>query len=133
MELSVEVSVDDVADRYEGVLADQFRTEYIQTKIDDTIDKAASRWGSRIQARLDEGTLTVNGFKSVIAEAVLRVLRNPDGYTNETEGNYSYGLNKQVASGYLMFTRDNISDLVGFTSAHSQIGTSTIGLHGNWS
>jgi hypothetical protein len=123
MELSVEVGVDDVADRYEGVLTDQF----------DTIDKAASRWGSRIQARLDDGTLTVNGFKSVIAEAVLRVLRNPDGYTNETEGNYSYGLNKQVASGYLMFTRDNISDLIGVTSAHAHIGTTTIGLHGIWS
>lgn len=37
----------------------------------------------------------------VEAEAVARVFRNPSAYRQESEGNYSYSLNYEVASGLL--------------------------------
>jgi hypothetical protein len=38
---------------------------------------------------------------AVEADAVARVFRNPAGYKQETEGNYGYSLNFEVASGLL--------------------------------
>lgn len=38
---------------------------------------------------------------AISADAVARVLRNPGAFRQETEGNYSYTLDKQVASGML--------------------------------
>lgn len=37
----------------------------------------------------------------VECDAILRLIRNPDGYTAETDGNYSYQISSQVASGKL--------------------------------
>jgi hypothetical protein len=37
----------------------------------------------------------------VECDAILRLVRNPDGYTAETDGNYSYQISKEVASGRL--------------------------------
>ena len=35
------------------------------------------------------------------AEAVLRLLRNPEGYASESDGTYSYQFNRETASGRL--------------------------------
>jgi hypothetical protein len=35
------------------------------------------------------------------ADAVLRLIRNPDGYQTESDGNYSYTIDQRVASGRL--------------------------------
>lgn len=40
------------------------------------------------------------------AEAVLRLMRNPDGYKSETDGNYSYEIDIRVASGRLDILAD---------------------------
>lgn len=37
----------------------------------------------------------------VECDAILRLVRNPDGFTAETDGNYSYQISKEVASGKL--------------------------------
>src|SRR5690606_10158648 len=37
----------------------------------------------------------------VECEAVMRLIRNPEGYTQETDGNYSYSIDSRVASGRL--------------------------------
>ena len=39
--------------------------------------------------------------KMVEASAVARLLRNPDGYTSETDGDYTYQINYRVATGAL--------------------------------
>lgn len=51
----------------------------------------------------------------ITAEAVARVLRNPSGMTQETEGNYSYTKNFRVASG-LLDILDTDWDRLGVTS-----------------
>lgn len=35
----------------------------------------------------------------VEVDAILRLIRNPEGYTQETDGNYSYSIDGRVASG----------------------------------
>ena len=37
----------------------------------------------------------------VESDAAIRILKNPDGYTSETDGTYSYRINWDVASGKL--------------------------------
>ncbi len=109
-----EVSVDDVVSRFlEGNLLDQFTAEQIETQITDACDYVAGRWGTALQTRLSGGQLTANLFKRIIANAVLRVLRNPEGYTSESEGGYSYGLRATVSSGDLWFTDDEVAMLSG--------------------
>ena len=50
---------------------------------------------------ITEGKLDVDIVIMVEAEAVLRLIRNPEGYTSEVDGNYSYQISQRVASGKL--------------------------------
>lgn len=47
------------------------------------------------------GTIDAEDVKQIQAEAVLRLVRNPEGYTSESDGNYSYQFSSQAASGKL--------------------------------
>lgn len=47
------------------------------------------------------GTIDVDDVKQVEAEAVLRVVRNPDGFVSETDGNYTYQLSHATVAGRL--------------------------------
>jgi len=42
----------------------------------------------------------------VEASAVIRVLKNPDGFRSEAEGSYSYSTDVRAASGFLMILED---------------------------
>lgn len=48
----------------------------------------------------------------VEADAVLRLVRNPEGYVSETDGNYTYMLNQQLSAGVLEVT-DEEWDIFG--------------------
>lgn len=74
----------------------------------DLLDRAERLIQSRIpdfNSRIESSQC--NGFQNVVAdieaEAVARVFRAPDSgvFSSETEGNYSYSVNMQVASGLL--------------------------------
>ncbi|WP_435935808.1 Gp19/Gp15/Gp42 family protein [Leucobacter sp. Z1108] len=121
------VIYDDVTAHYEGDAEELGSQSYVEAKIRHTIGKLKSRYGSRIAARLASGAIDEDLYIDTVAEAVLRVVRNPDGYTTEQQGNYSYGLRASVASGYLMFTSENLLDLVG--ESFQFIGTATISDH----
>lgn len=56
----------------------------------------------------------------VEAEAVLRLVRNPEGYLQETDGSYSYMVSQQVASGKLSIL-DEEWTLLGHRSSVSVI------------
>lgn len=122
------VSFDYVVDHYEGDAEDLGRPSYVEKKISQSVNRLQSRFGSRIQARLSSGVLSEELYKDTVAEAVLRIVRNPDGFRMEQQGNYQYQLNSAVASGYLWFTADNMIDLIG--EEFSPIGTATVGVHG---
>lgn len=122
-----EVEYQWVIDSYEGDPEELGRQKYVESKIRHTLGKLRTRFGAHIAARLASGVLEVDLFKDTVAEAVLRVVRNPEGYTTEQQGNYSYGVRAAVASGYLMFTSDNMLDLLG--APQPVIGTFAIGDH----
>lgn len=109
---SVQVSADDVQARFEGDLG-AFDPKLVTTMIQDAVDYADRRWGLVIEQQLANGNLTANLYKRTIAIAVLRVLRNPQGYASEGDAGYSYSLRAQVASGSLWFTDDEIETLTG--------------------
>lgn len=116
-----------VVDHYEGEPEELGRKSYVEKKISQSINRLASRFGNRIRARLASGALAETLYQDTVAEAVLRIVRNPEGYRTEQQGNYSYGVSAAVASGYLWFTADNMLDLLG--EENSPIGTALIGDH----
>lgn len=64
---------------------------------------------------LDPAELTyldVEIVKQVEADMILRLIRNPDGYSQESDGNYSYAIYQAVASGRLEVS-DQEWDLLG--------------------
>lgn len=122
------MTVAELEERSEKPL-DNFTEPYLANLIRQTIDRINTRWGSRVSARIASGALTVELFKDVVARSVLRVVRNPHGYTSEQEGNYAYQLRYTVASGVLTFTDDDLVDLLGVTG-NQVLGTHRIDLHG---
>lgn len=120
-----EVTYEWVCDAYEGDADELGRESYVKSKIRHTVSKLKTRFGRRIAERLASGHLEEDLYMDTVAEAVLRVVRNPEGFTTEQQGNYSYGLRTVVAAGYLMFTAENMLDLLGEPSP--VIGTFAIG------
>jgi hypothetical protein len=127
---SVQVTTADVQERFEGDLA-AFNPEYVAATIQDAVDYADRHWGPVIEQQLAAGSLTSNLYKRVIATAVLRILRNPQGFASENDGGYSYSLRAQVASGSLWFTQDEIETLTG-PQSKTVPRTLRLGLEPGW-
>ena len=121
------VSYETVVAHYEGSPRDLGRREYVEAKVKQSVSRLQARFGTRVAARLESGALPLDLYEATIADAVLRIVRNPEGYDAEEQGNYSYRVRAVVASGYLWFTSENMTDLLGESS--SVIGTFTIGDH----
>lgn len=86
----------------------------ILTKADPTIE-------SRLDASpatLDEGLVTI-----VLVEMVKRVLRNPDGITQESIQDYSYTRDRNISSGLLTVTDDDLALLAANDTAESEAFT----------
>ena len=56
--------------------------------------------------QISDGILDVDDVVQVESEVVLRVIRNPDGYVSETDGNYTYQLAHTTIAGRLELTPD---------------------------
>lgn len=54
-----------------------------------------------LDAKVADGTIPERLVVMVEVNAVIRVLRNPDAYVSETDGNYSYTRSQDGSSGYL--------------------------------
>lgn len=133
--VNVPVLIADVGVHFERgatAFAAEYEADYIGAKIAEAVDTANAEWGSLIQSRLDAGILTPALYKARIASAVLRIVRNPDGYRKETEGNYGYDRDARVAGGYLMFTEDDVSTLTGWKPKKSRIGTIHLTTQPGW-
>lgn len=131
---SVTVTVPDVVGRYlEGDLLSEFTEAQVQTQITDAVDWSDLRWRAKIESRLASGVLTANLYKRTVADAVLRVMRNPGGLASENEGGYGYSTRAAVASGNLWFTADDIETLSGEKLNEAMPpGTVGIGLAPGW-
>jgi hypothetical protein len=61
----------------------------IKSRIPDLVDQVTA-------GTIDEAVVVM-----VESDMILRLIRNPEGYTQESDGNYSYTISTQVASGRL--------------------------------
>lgn len=104
-------SVEDVQARLNRPLTDE-EEQIAETLLEDVEAIIRSRVPDLEERAEDENYLAL--VVMVEANAVLRVLRNPDGYRQETEGNYSYSLSAAVASGHL-FVMGSEWELLGAT------------------
>lgn len=59
--------------------------------------------------------LDVEDVKQVEAEAVLRLVRNPEGFASETDGDYTYEVIQALASGVLEITPEEW-EILGITN-----------------
>lgn len=92
----------DVQTRLGRPLTDDEKTQ-AETLLDDVELEIRSRIPD-LDDRIANGDLSEDVVIRVEASAVKRVIQNPDGYTSETDGDYTYQLNPRLSSGELDIT-----------------------------
>ncbi|OLT27747.1 hypothetical protein BJF83_17325 [Nocardiopsis sp. CNR-923] len=102
-------TVTDVQDRFNRPLTPEEET-LAETLLDDAEIKIRRRIPN-LAARAAADAEFAETVVMVEANAVLRVLRNPEGYRQETDGDYSYSVSAAVASGRLMILDEEWADL----------------------
>ncbi|MDA3643785.1 phage Gp19/Gp15/Gp42 family protein [Saccharopolyspora indica] len=55
-----------------------------------------------LDEKVESGEIPLELLVMIECEAVLRVLRNPEGYSQETDGNYSYSMSSSAAPGRIL-------------------------------
>ena len=83
-----------------GRTLDTSETQVVQARLNDAELIIRSRI-TDLDQKIIDGVILEAAVVMVEAEMVLRLVRNPDGYTSETDGNYTYQLSTEVASGRL--------------------------------
>ena len=83
-----------------GRALDEAETQIVHARLDDAELLLRSRIPD-LDARITSGRLDKAVVVMVEADMVLRLVRNPEGYQQESDGNYSYMLRSDVASGRL--------------------------------
>lgn len=78
----------------------QAETNLITVRLAD-VERMIRRKIPDLDDRIEDGTLDVEDVIQVEADAVLRLVRNPEGYLSETDGTYTYMLQQDIASGRL--------------------------------
>lgn len=105
------VTVQDVADRYDGQLPNG---QWVTTLVSDAEQVLRDEIPS-LSARVDDGRVSLDTLKRVVAGMVLDVVRNPSGYTSQTAGefSYSYGGGQTPTGGRLRLSGPDRRALVG--------------------
>ena len=67
-----------------------------------------------LDALVTAGTIDVDAVIQVESEAVLRVIRNPDGFVSETDGNYTYQYSQTTGIGKLLILPEEW-ELLGYS------------------
>lgn len=77
----------------------------IETRLGDA-ERMIKRRIPDLDAKITAATLDVEDVKQVEADMVLRLVRNPEGYLSETDGNYTYMLQQSLSAGKLTVEPD---------------------------
>lgn len=106
---SLGLTLEEVKDSYEGTIDPQ-RYTWVGNKIDEAVRELLSLIPS-IPARIEDGSLDPDLVRDKAVAAVLRVVRNPSGIIQESEGDYNYRLNNLVASGDIWYPEKDLTSL----------------------
>ena len=97
-------SVDDVAARWGREPSDS-EAALIEIRLGDVERMILLRIPDLAQ-RIKTGRVTRADVVQVEAEVVLRLMRNPQGFISETDGDYSYQIAKELSTGRLSILDD---------------------------
>lgn len=109
MSNSLGLTLTEVSNSYEGTIPSS-KFAWVNTKIDEAVRELLSKVPD-IPTRIAAGTLDEQFVKDKAIAAVLRVVRNPTGFDQEAEGDYSYRLNPRVASGDIWYPESDLISL----------------------
>lgn len=91
-------SATDVADRLGRALTTE-ETTLVSKRLEDTERMLERRVD--LAAGIAAETFSEADVVQIEADAVLRLVRNPEGYVSENDGTYGYEFSREVASGKL--------------------------------
>lgn len=117
-------TADDVQVRFNRELDEDERVS-VDERLEDVEEMIRLRIPD-LDDRVEDGRIRERLLKMVECEAVLRLIRNPEGYTEETDGNYSYSISARVASGRLTIEPDEWK-LLGVKTTAGLLGTRIMG------
>lgn len=109
MSNDLNITLDAVKDSYEAVIPTN-KYDWVNNKIDEAVRELLNVIPD-IPTRIAAGTLNANLVSDKVVAAVLRVVRNPTGYDQESEGEYSYKLRPTVASGDIWYPTKDLVQL----------------------
>lgn len=98
----------DIVDRFRALTAAE--TGNAQAYLEDAWALVTGRLPS-LEASMTAGTVSVANVVRVISAMVIRVLRNPDGKSEESIDDYRYRRDALVSSGVLAVTDEELADL----------------------
>jgi hypothetical protein len=108
-------TLEDVQARYHEDISDDETLELlINTRLGDAELILKNRIPD-LDAQIIDGTILEAVVVMIEAEMILRLIKNPEGYSQESDGNYSYAIYQQVASGRLEVL-DSEWDMLGISS-----------------
>lgn len=87
---------------------DESEAQIVETRLDDAEELILVRIPD-LDAKVASGEIRERLVVLVESEAVMRLIRNPEGFTAETDGNYSYQIDARVSSGRLHIDDDEWS------------------------
>lgn len=93
----------DVTSRWGHTPSDEEST-LITTRLGDAermINRELKKLDLTLVGQIASDAVDVEDVKQVEAEAVLRLIRNYDGYSSETDGSYTYAFMENLATGTL--------------------------------
>lgn len=102
-------TVQDVEVRFHRPLTASERA-LVEARLEDAEDKIRAKLRD-LPARLTADPDLIRVVVRVCVDAVIRLVRNPEGYVQETDGNYTYMLSQEYASSRLLITPDEWADL----------------------
>lgn len=111
-------AVDGVSRRLGRELAGAAEVDQVTAWIDDVEAMVVARLPD-VLARVDSGVLPFAVFEAVVANAVIRKIKNPDGKQNERIDDYSYGLTAEAARGELFLTDEEWALLAPGSSSNA--------------
>lgn len=84
--------------------------EYIETLLNDAETKIKVKIPD-LEQKVADNELSADLVRMIEAEMVKRVVLNPEGFVQEADGNYSYSVSRDVASGLLEVTDEEWAQL----------------------
>lgn len=121
-------SVTDVEARL-GRTLESSESQIVTTRLND-VELMIRHRIPDLDTKVSTGVIDPALIVMVECDAILRLVRNPDGYTAETDGNYSYQISKEVASGRLDILSGEWA-LLGIRNGAFTIRPSLAPLYGN--